>query len=424
MSKAAGELTFGEVVNRYPEVPRIVTLKIDTAIRGVKVSDRAFDRARESNSVYEEVVYQHGKPLNLQRLGGAVFRDGTWLCGMESARGTKMLRRGNPFTLDVVDDRLMLMDGKQPMEECFFVAHPEFYSKKTSRGTPMRRVVSAGPSDCLNIQVYMDCRFWLEKQPCKYCQIMTYKGDRRAWGRNEAEMEDIYETVTEALQEPGRWTGIRLISGSDYTGAVPYENEVNEYLKVLSTLRRCFGSKDIPVRLVSSAFPEEQQVRLAEAGATCYEVHIEVWDEKIWEWVCPGKAKWFGRQYWIDSAIASAKVFGRGNVCTQLVAGAEMTQPYGFKTIDEALASSLEGAEFFARHDIPTSSCVLWVGQGSIFYKQKQKPAPLEYYVRLASGLREIRRAHKLGMDFNDYRRCAIHPDADLSRLDYPEVEI
>lgn len=424
MDKAENEMDLKEVVRKYPQVPKIVILKIGTAIRGLKLTSAALKRAWESNSVFEEVIYRHGQQLKLQRLGGAVFRDGTWLCGLESSWGKKFIRRGRTYTLDVVDNKLMLLDGNDPLEECFFLPHPEYYRKKTSRGTPMRRVVSAGPPDCLNIQVYMDCRFWLEKQPCKYCQIMAYKGDRTAWGKTESELEDIYETVTEALQEPGRWTGIRLISGSDYMGAVPYENEVNEYINVLRTLRRCFGSQSIPVRMVASAFPEEQQIRLAEAGATCYEPHIEVWDEKIWEWVCPGKAKYFGRQYWIECALAAAKVFGRGNVCTQLVGGAEMAQPYGFKTIDEAVASSLEGAQYFAQHGVTTSSCVLWVGQGSVFFKQKQKPAPLEYYVRLASGLREIRKAHKLGMDFNDYRRCAIHPDADLSRLDYPEVEI
>jgi hypothetical protein len=57
-----------------------------------------------------------------------------------------------------------------------------------------------------------------------------------------------------------------------------------------------------------------------------------------------------------------------------------------------------------------------------VFYAQKQKSAPLEYYVRLAKGMREIRKKYKLAVDFNDYRRCAIHPDTDLARLDYNEV--
>lgn len=424
MVQPGSELTLSDVASKYPEVPRFILLKIDAAIRGVTVTERAFQRARESGSVFEEEIYEHGKRFIRKRLAGAVFRDGTWICGLESSRGMAILRYGQPYTIDVVDHRLMLVDGETPVEECFFVPHPEFYGKKTRRGTPMHHLALAGPPDCMNIQVYMDCQFWRGKLPCKYCQLETYKGMRHRGGRTDAELEDMYETVNEALQEPGRWTGIRLTAGSDPGGSVPYENEVNEYIKVLKTLKRSFGSQTIPVRLVASAYPEEQQKRLAEAGASCYEPHIEVWDEKVWEWVCPGKARWFGRQYWIESTLAAVRVFGRGNVCTQLVGGAEMATPYGFKTVDEAVASSLEGAEFFARYGVTTSSTVMWVGQGSVFYRQKQQPAPLEYYVKLTAGLRKIRKAYKLGVDFNDYRRCAIHPDTDLSRLDYPEVEV
>lgn len=42
---------------------------------------------------------------------------------------------------------------------------------------------------------------------------------------------------------------------------------------------------------------------------------------------------------------------------------------------------------------------------------------PLEYYVRLARGLHEIRARYGLYVDFDDYRRCGNHPDTDLARL-------
>ena len=174
--------------------------------------------------------------------------------------------------------------------------------------------------------------------------------------------------------------------------------------------------------MVASAFSEKQQDKLIKAGAMGYECHIEVWDEKLFEWVCPGKTRWYGRDYWVDSSLASVKVFGKGNVCNQYVAGVELIQPDGFKNIEEALQSSLEGAEFLAEHGIGTTSCVLWIAQGSVFYAQKQSPGPLEYYVRLSQGLSELRRKHQIGVDFNDYRRCGIHPDAGLSRLNYYET--
>jgi hypothetical protein len=100
-----------------------------------------------------------------------------------------------------------------------------------------------------------------------------------------------------------------------------------------------------------------------------------------------------------------------------------MAQPHGFKTIDEAVTSTLEGTEFFAQHGVTTSATVFGVGPGSIFYKQQQKPAPLEYHVKLTEGLRDIRRKHRLAVDFNDYRRCS-HADTNFSRLDYANIEL
>ncbi|MBI2876241.1 MAG: radical SAM protein [Candidatus Tectomicrobia bacterium] len=411
MDNIQHELSFGEVVEKYPDVPRFIILKIDTLLRGVTLTDRALERAREAKALFEV----DDKPI----VGEVLFRDGTIVGGLSYFLQLigKILRGEKSYTLDVVDDKLVLLDDQELVEECDFTPLPEYYGKRTRRGTSMHKVVYSAPHDCLNINVFGYCHFWKEKRPCKYCSF-----DACFLREESLNLEDIYEAVSEALKESGRWTGFRLVAGSDPRGTTPYNYEVEQYVRVLETLKRCFDTKQIPVRLVASAFSEEQSVRLAEAGAMAYEPHLEVWDERLFEWVCPGKAKWCGRQYWIDSAIAAVKVFGKGNVCNQYVGGAEMVPPHGFKTMDEALESSLEGAEYFAQHGVTTTSTVLFVGRGSVFYGQKQKPAPLEYYVRLAKGLRDIRRAYGLGVGYNDYRRCGGHPDADLSRLDYHEI--
>lgn len=422
MSKNNGELSFKDVVKKYPDFPQIVIRKIDTALRGVTLTERALEMAKREAALYDvssDLGIKGPKPI----IGGALFRDGTFVLGLESVSiqsPRKFVRRGSPYTLDVVDGKTWLLDGKKPVEEVDFVPIPAYYGKKTSRGTPMIKVVTSGPPDCLNITVFGYCHFWKEKLPCKYCSLVPCF--LRDSAHTQESLEDIYEAVNEALKEESRWTSIRLVAGSDPRGDSPYGKEVDEYIKVLNVLKRSFGTEKIYARLIASAFPKDQLLRLKEAGATSYEPHIEVWDKKLFERVCPGKAKYFGWKYWVDSAIAAVDVFGRGNVCSQLVAGAELAQPNGFKSIDKALKSSLEGVEFFAKHGLTTSFIALYVAQGCVFYARKQKPAPLEYYVRLAKGMRDIRKKYKLAVDFNDYRRCAIHPDTDLSRLDYNEI--
>jgi len=442
MKGTSHELNFKEVVEEYPDVPRSIIRKIDTALRGVIPTEKALERAKEEGALYVASAGKTDKPMFLF---GAVFRDGTSVLGLETYLQQlpyRVIRRGNPYILEVVSARgggkLWLLDAEprpcvqergEPVEEIHFVPIPKYYGKKTSRGTPMSEVVTARFPNSLSITV-LHCHFDREKIPCKFCFYATPFFRRKTERHTPESLEDIYETVNEALEE-GRWTSVHLVGGSDPRPCAqgrgePYAKEVEEEIKILKTLQRCFGRDSprfgeagkIPVRAIASAFPKEQLRRLADTGLSAYNSHIEVWDEKLFEWICPGKAKYFGRQYWIESILSAVEIFGRGNVSTQLVAGAELAEPYGFKTINEAIESNLECVEFFARYGVLTNFCILLLGEGSVFYQEKQKLPPLEYYVRLAKEINEIKRKYKLSIDFQDYR-C---PDVDLARLDYNQL--
>lgn len=417
------EKSFEEVAAEYPDFPRIVLRKIDTALRGVKLTEKALERAKEEGALYDasgDFGLNSPRPV----LGGALFRDGTVVLGLEDLYlqfPEKYIRRGRPYTLDAPDGksgRLWLMDGGEPVEEIFFVPIPAYFGKKTKRGTPMLKVVTPRFPSSLFVRIYNYCHFWEEKSPCRYCSFV--KLDDGAY--TPEGLQDLLETVDEAAKEEGRWMTLFLSGGSDPRGNSPYEKTADEYVKALKTLQKSFGTDRVYARVVANAFPRDQLLRLRDAGAVTYEPHIEVWDERLFKWICPGKDKYFGRQYWIDSALQAVEIFGRGNVCTQFVGGVELSPPEGFKTMDEGLASTLEGVEFFAKHGVASSFFILWVVGGSILYTHKQQPAPLEYHVRLARGVREIQSRYKLSMDFNNYRCSSGRPDVDLARLDYSKI--
>jgi hypothetical protein len=423
MDEKDHEKSFEDVAREHPDFPSIVMRKVDTALRGVTMTDRALERAKEEDAFYDASA-DLGLKATRPVLGGAMFRDGTVVLGLERMYlqfPDTLIRRGTPYTLDAIDGSLWLLDGEEPVEEVFFMPIPDYFGKKTSRGTPMLKMATARFPGCLFIRLYDYCHFWEEKAPCRYCSFAksSVKGESAF---SPEGLEDLRETIDEALKEDSRWSVLFLSGGSDPRGDSPYEKTVDEYVKVLETLQRSFGTDKIHARVVASAFPRDQLIRLKEAGAVTYEPHIEVWDEKLFEWICPGKEKYFGRQYWIDSAIEGVEIFGRGNVCTQFVGGVELAEPNGFKTMEEGLESTLEGVEFFARHGVASSFFILWVVEGSIFYAQKQKPAPLEYHVRLAKGIRDIQRKYNLNMDFNNYRCSSGRPDVDLARLDYSRI--
>jgi len=140
-----------------------------------------------------------------------------------------------------------------------------------------------------------------------------------------------------------------------------------------------------------------------------------VLNEDKFNWICPGKADNVGYQEWKQRLIRSVDIFGKGHVATGIVGGVELAKPYGFISEDEALRSTLDEAESLAENGVTTIFVVWSPRPGSDFHEQQN--ASLDYYVRLASGLHQLRVKYGLTVDFDDYRRCGNHPDSDLARL-------
>jgi len=168
---------------------------------------------------------------------------------------------------------------------------------------------------------------------------------------------------------------------------------------------------------MAPAYPKKQLKRIYDqTGVTSYCPNIEVWDENIFRHLCPGKEKWIGHKEWVRRTLDAVEIFGRGQVCTQVIGGVELAKPYGFSSLEEALESNFQACDFFARHGVSYLS-VIWHPHKASRLGFQPVP-PLEYYIRLAKGLHEIRRSYGLVSTNDDYKRCGNHPDSDLERLD------
>jgi hypothetical protein len=243
------------------------------------------------------------------------------------------------------------------------------------------------------------------------------KQQKKEWGiPTRLRPDDVRESLVEALKEPGRFTSICLTAGSDTQGAELFDREVDYHVEILQAAGEAFKTRRFPSQLISSAFSERQLATLHEkTGLTSYTSDLEVLNEKLFEWICPGKTEWVGYREWKRRLVAAVDIFGRGNVGTGLVGGVELAKPHGFATEDEALKSTLGEAEDLASKGV-TTVFIVWVPRpGSDF--RGQKTPSLEYFVRLARGLHDLRVRYGLRVDFDDYRRCGNHPDSDLSRL-------
>jgi hypothetical protein len=399
------EPTFAETLFAHRDFPFLIAVKIDVQRRGVHYTRRAMEAVDPTvHQVYawEGVHYPHS----------LLLRDGTTILAYPQPRDRE------PYDVDFIDGRFVLIDDGAVVEEVEVWRKPLYYDKKTRSGLPMREVVSARPQR-LDIFASSFCHFaHVDDQGCQFCPLPHHHSQlREAYDLpTRLKPEDVKECIAEALKEPGRFTNIHITGGSVIKGHDMLDAELDYYIKLLRAIGELFAAPRFPSQLLASPFSEKQLIRLREeTGLGSYTSNIEVLDEQRFNWICPGKAHHIGYREWKDRLVRAVDIFGRGNVGTGIVGGVETAAPHGFVSEDEALRATLDEAEDLARQGVTTVHTVWAPQKGSKFHDLK---APsLDYFIRLARGLQDIRARHGLSVDFDDYRRCGNHPDSDLARL-------
>ncbi|PPQ36835.1 hypothetical protein SAMN06265338_11639 [Rhodoblastus acidophilus] len=399
------EATFAEVLGAHPDFPRLIAIKIDVQRRGLHYTRRAMaavDPTRHQIYMWEGVAYPHSMLL----------RDGTTILAYPQPRDR------NPYDVDFIDGAFVLIDAGQVVETVELWPKPLYYDKKTSSGLPMKEVVSARPQR-LDIFASSFCHFaHVDDQGCQFCPLPHHHSQlREAYDLpTRLKPEDVKECIAEALKEPGRFTNIHITGGSVIKGREMLDAELDYYIKLLRAIGEVFATPRFPSQLLASPFSEKQLIRLREeTGLGSYTSNIEVLDEQRFNWICPGKAHHIGYREWKDRLVRAVDIFGRGNVNTGIVGGVETAAPHGFPSEAEALRATLDEAEDLAQKGVTTVHTV-WAPQKGSKFSELRSPS-LDYFIRLASGLQEIRARHGLSVDFDDYRRCGNHPDSDLARL-------
>lgn len=404
-----------DVLALHPDFPPLIGLKIDVQRRGVHYTERAL--ASVDPAIHQlrsaNIFGTRDKVLRPQLPDSLLLRDGTSIV-VDPAPLDR-----DPYHVDFIDGAFYLVDAGEVLEEVDLWHKPSFYDKTTNSGIPMNLVAQARPQR-INIFLSGFCYFWADGVGgCKFCDIVNFNKQQKEVfvGRpNRPRVADIAETVKEALKERGRFTTFCITGGSVLNGEELFDLEVSHYIETLQAIGENFTTRKFPSQIVASAFNERQLERLyAETGLSSYTTDLEVLDEHLFDWVCPGKAEHVGYKEWRSRLIRAVDIFGRGNVNTGIVGGIELARPHGRKTEAEGLAATLDEAEYLAEHGVSTIHTV-WVPRpGSVFHDQ-QAPS-LDYYIRLAKGLHGLRVKYGLGVDFDDYRRCGNHPDTDLARL-------
>ncbi|MBI3541619.1 MAG: radical SAM protein, partial [Deltaproteobacteria bacterium] len=313
---------------------------------------------------------------------------------------------GSPYRVECGDaednhkDRPYVTFNGEPIADILLPTRPPYYDVSLPNGKP---VTDIAPTIEWGYLIYLTafrlCQYWGKEEECQFCDINNNYRQQKDSGRSYTGIKSPDE-ILEALQiihdkDPEKISHAYTVTGGSVTSKLNGMNESEFYAQYAQAIEKKFPGRWMG-KAVVQALPQDEVKLLKDSGYQIYHPNYEVWDKKLFTALCPGKERYVGRDEWMKRIIDAAKIFGPEYVIPNFVAGIEMAQPYGFKTVDEAVASTAEGLDFFMSQGISPRFTVWCVEPNTVLSETNVEPPPLEYFIKLLRVYRETFRKYKL----------------------------
>jgi hypothetical protein len=424
------------VAGDHPDLPLEALFKEDLLRRGVAFSGPALQwSARFKPKAYFIFSFDM-VPLEAQPQGEHLRapEELALVGGPHELRRTIVsvrLNPGSPYRVELEDGRLRLRCGGERVSDVLLAPIPDAYQHALPSGKIMSEVAPTIEWGYLvYLTVFRQCQYFGADEECHFCDINENFRQQVRAGRpyqTVKSVEDVIEALGILAEHEGRnlqaardrgkaageaWDEAEIarhreagllpllrshaytLTGGSITSKLRGEGEVDFYCRYAEAIEKRFPGRWISKMVVQAHEPEEVR-RFRDAGVRIYHPNYEVWDARLFDLLCPGKARLIGRDAWIRRILAAADVFGAENVIPNFVAGVEVAKPHGFATVQEALRSTGEGLEYFMSRGV-APRFTTWCPEPLAVLGRDQGPAPLEYHAGLLRLWRETHRRHRL----------------------------
>lgn len=403
---------FEELFDQFSDYPKGIIIKIATMIWGVSFSNSVFksEQLKNANTArYFIFSFDMERQDDMEDLGKipTYFR----LKNIDNHRYGPVVqvrpRSDSPYFFESINGKVMLCekfpDDKEPKSiiEVEFDPKPDFNEKTNSRGelfTQNASLLFWGQQ--LYSSLLRSCQYWQDDLQCKFCDLNSIVTNLRKQGIKMPATktpEDVVEAIEAAVDEQSKTLQIIFLSGGAVLDKIQGMDALDWYMRFPEAIKNRFGRR-YATHLQTVALPPEKCKQLSDAGVDIHEANMEVWEPHLFKWVCPGKDKYVGRDEWIKRLIESVEVFGVGNVVPVFVQGVEMAQPYGFKEVDAAVESTLNGWDYLMSYGVTPRFDIWALEAGSSFWEGQKDiyPPPIEYFLKTTRGAYDLQRKYFL----------------------------
>jgi len=249
-----------------------------------------------------------------------------------------------------------------------FPSRPRCYDSKLSSGEDLKRVATIYGDSTIGLFSPGHCYYFNTDSECRFCSLGPARksvSDHRMSIRPALASEAVGIAV--AL-EPERFKRV-LLNG----GTLPdYDQGFQMHLEILREISRSHPGGTIERHLISMPPSDLSLLREFPSIANSLAMSLEIYDKNLFESICPGKARDYGRSRFIDAFKAAVDIIGRGNVYAGFVAGLEPAE------------SLIEGMTFFAEMGVVPAVAVFHPDDGSKFSEMARPSIDFLRHIGLA----------------------------------------
>jgi len=392
------------LIERFPAVPAEAVLKEDLLRTGIDFAPDALSDNLDGSVKPKSYFIFSFDQQPLAELGEAAMRrppeELALTGGPYDLRRTIVSVRVNPRSPYRIERSQLMLEGR-PLADVSAPPMPEYYRHTLRNG---KTVMETAPTIQWGYLIYLTvlrlCQYFGAKEECQFCDINHNWRQHKQAGRPYTGVKPV-EDVLEALAivdeyDTAKASHAYTLTGGSVTSKVDGLEEADFYGRYAEAIESRFPGRWIG-KVVAQALPREAVQRYRDYGISIYHPNYEVWDKRLFSIICPGKERYVGREEWHRRILEAAEVFGPRHVIPNFVAGIEMAKPYGFGSVDDAVASTVEGLDFFMGHGV-TPRFTTWCPEPTTpLGRDNPEGAPLEYHVRLLAAYREALDRHGLG---------------------------
>lgn len=237
--------------------------------------------------------------------------------------------RHSNYVVDLANDELILRNGKNDLCKVEWLPRPRFYDYETSSNSKMVKIGQIGGADCLFFCYQNYCSHFSKNEQCLFCNLVATSKTYNSVLKKKA-TEDIGEVAKAAFSE-GNVKHV-LLTG----GCFNHQKEIELVSGIVKSISEHTGFGRVPGTILPSPAKTKDEIqKYYDSGIKAIGFSMEIWDEKLYRAICPGKSSSVSHETFINSIKNAVEVFGEGNVYAVFVMGLESKETFlqGVKTI-------------------------------------------------------------------------------------------